>query len=366
VPGDPARFGRRVDYRLARFDPATGELDLAHLASLIDERTKLVCCTGGSGFLGTRPPLATIQGLAGASGYVQPGGERRSYLLVDGAQLLPGAYTDVTALDVDFLAFSCDAMLTPAGTAVLYGREPVLRSLLPFQYGGGMVAEGRVLPGHVEYLALPGSYRAGPPDVLGAIVSAEALRLLLDLALSPGRPVYFGTGRPVTRATVWAAMDRIERWTQRLTARVLDGLAAVPGITVYGPRHAARRTPLVAFRLAGRDPGQRGRGAGPGRDRDGGRRPRLLAGPSRARAAPARQRPVQLLPVQHTRRGGPGGGRGGRHRGRATGRQAPAQKPADRARPVPAAPAGTRREPARGARRRDQGAAPWLPLTAAP
>ena len=50
--------------------------------------------------------------------------------------------------------------------AVLYGREPVLRSLLPFQYGGGMVAEGRVLPGHVEYLALPGSYRAGPPGVL--------------------------------------------------------------------------------------------------------------------------------------------------------------------------------------------------------
>ncbi|HXJ26503.1 MAG TPA: aminotransferase class V-fold PLP-dependent enzyme [Streptosporangiaceae bacterium] len=248
------RFGRRVDYRLARFDPATGELDLAHLASLIDERTKLVCCTGGSGFLGTRPPLATIQGLAGASGYVQPGGERRSYLLVDAAQLLPGAYTDVTALDADFLAFSCDAMLTPPGTAVLYGREPVLRSLLPFQYGGGMVAEGQVLPGHVEYLALPGSYRAEPPGVLGAIVSAEALRLLLDLALSPGRPVYFGTGRPVTRATVWAAMDRVERWTQRLTARALDGLAAVPGITVYGPRHAARRTPLVAFRLAGRDP----------------------------------------------------------------------------------------------------------------
>ena len=49
-------------------------------------------------------------------------------------------------------------------------------------------------------------------------------------------------------------MDRVERWTQRLAARALDGLAAVPGITVYGPRNAARRTPLVAFRLAGRDP----------------------------------------------------------------------------------------------------------------
>jgi hypothetical protein len=40
------RLGRRVEYRLARFDPDSGELDLEHLASLIDTRTKLVCCTG--------------------------------------------------------------------------------------------------------------------------------------------------------------------------------------------------------------------------------------------------------------------------------------------------------------------------------
>ena len=40
------RFGRRVQCRLARFDPVSGELDLGHLASLIDARTKLVGCTG--------------------------------------------------------------------------------------------------------------------------------------------------------------------------------------------------------------------------------------------------------------------------------------------------------------------------------
>ena len=57
------RLGRRVEYRLARFDPGTGELDLAHLASLIDVRTKLVCCTGASNFLGTRNPLAAVRAL---------------------------------------------------------------------------------------------------------------------------------------------------------------------------------------------------------------------------------------------------------------------------------------------------------------
>src|SRR5690242_13698006 len=239
---------------LPRFDPVTGELDLGHLASLIDERTKLVCCTGGSGFLGTRTPLATIRCLAGASGYVQPSGERRSYLLADGAHLVPGTFTDVSALDVDFLAFSFRAMLAPFGVGVLYGREPLLRSLLPFLYGGGTAAGGQVLPGHVEYGAPPGKYHAGTPDVPGTIVSAEAIRLLMDLALSPGRPVYSGTGRPVTRATAWAAMDRISCWNQKLTGQVLDGLGRIPGITVYGPRDPARRTSLVSFRLEGRDP----------------------------------------------------------------------------------------------------------------
>jgi cysteine desulfurase / selenocysteine lyase len=61
------RLGRRVEYRLARFDPGTGELDLEHLASLIDERTKLVCCTGASNFLGTRTPLGAVRALADAT-----------------------------------------------------------------------------------------------------------------------------------------------------------------------------------------------------------------------------------------------------------------------------------------------------------
>ena len=51
------RLRRRAEYRLARFDPGTGELDLENLASLIDHRSKLVCCTGASNFLGTRTPL---------------------------------------------------------------------------------------------------------------------------------------------------------------------------------------------------------------------------------------------------------------------------------------------------------------------
>ena len=123
------KLGRRVECRLVRFDPQTGELDLDHMASLIDARTKLVCCTGASNFFGTKNPIAAIRALADASGYVQPDGERRSYLLVDGAQLVPGTFLDVQDLDVDYLSFSFHKMLAPFGVGVLYAKEHLLRVL---------------------------------------------------------------------------------------------------------------------------------------------------------------------------------------------------------------------------------------------
>jgi cysteine desulfurase/selenocysteine lyase len=248
------RLGRRVEYRLARFDPDNGELDLDHLASLIDTRTKLVCCTGASNFLGTRTPLASVRALADASGYGQPSGECRSYLLVDAAQLVPGSFVDVQALGVDYLAFSFHKLLAPFGVGVLYAREDLLATSLPFLYGGDMIAEGRVFPHQVEYNSLPWKYAAGTPNILGAIVSAQAVRILLDLALTPDRPGYFGTSKPLGRAAIQAAMGRICAWNRQLTARALEGLGAIGGITIYGPRDAARRTSLVAFNLAGRDP----------------------------------------------------------------------------------------------------------------
>jgi cysteine desulfurase / selenocysteine lyase len=137
---------------------------------------------------------------------------------------------------------------------VLYARERLLAASLPFLYGGDMIAAGRVFPGHVEYNSLPWKYAAGTPNILGAIISAQALRLLLDLALTPDRPVYFGSGKPLGSSAVQAAMDRIHDWNQQLTNRALDGLGAIGGISIYGPRDAALRTSLVAFNLADRDP----------------------------------------------------------------------------------------------------------------
>ena len=107
---------------------------------------------------------------------------------------------------------------------------------LPFLYGGDMIAEGRVFPDHVDYNELPWKYAAGTPNILGTIVSAQALRLLLDLALRRNRPALL-RHRPADRAGRGAdAHDpRGRTGTGCSRARALDGLAAIPGATVYGP-----------------------------------------------------------------------------------------------------------------------------------
>ena len=108
-----------------------------------------------------------------ASGYTQPTGERRSYLLVDGAQLVPGTFVDFQLLDADYLSFSFHKMLAPFGVGGLVAKEHLLNASLPFMYGGDMIAEGRVTSEHVEYNELPWKYAAGTPNILGTIVSAH-------------------------------------------------------------------------------------------------------------------------------------------------------------------------------------------------
>jgi cysteine desulfurase/selenocysteine lyase len=246
------RLGRHVECRIVRFDHSTGELDLDHLAELVDERTKLVCVTGASNFLGTKPPLERVRRIATESGYRRPEGATGSLVLVDAAQLAPTSAVDVAALDVDYLAFSFHKVLAPFGVGVLYAREPLLQRSLPFLYGGDMIAEGRVSPEHVEYNELPWKYAAGTPNVLGVIASAQALRLLVDLALDPAEP-WFDNPRPLPRSDVESAMGLIQRHVRALTDAALVRAQGLPGVRVYGPGPGVPRSPLLAFSITGLD-----------------------------------------------------------------------------------------------------------------
>ena len=247
-------LGRHVEYRLVDFDPATGELDLDQMSHLVDRRTKLVCCTGASNFLGTKPPLADVRAITDASRYEQPDGRLRSLLLVDGAQLVPSSPVDVTALDVDWMSFSFHKILAPFGVGVLYGREDIMAGSRPFLYGGDMIADGGVWDDRIEYADLPWRSAAGTPAVLEVIVSAQALRLLVDIVCGPDAEPYFRTERPLDRATVEKVMSAVRAHTRRLTTHAMTRLSEVAGITIYGPPADRDRSPLVAFNVEGWSP----------------------------------------------------------------------------------------------------------------
>ncbi len=248
------KFGINIQCRLAEFHPHTGELDLTHLKSLVDKRTKLICCTGASNFFGTKLPLHLIKEIANCSGYVQPNGEHRSLMLVDGAQMVPSSFTDFRALDVDYLSFSFHKMLAPFGVGVLCAKEYLLQESLPFLYGGDMIAEGQVTPERVDYNVLPWKYSAGTPNILGTIVSAQSIRYLLDLALNPDETIYFGTTRNIFYQIVEEAMNRITQHIRVLTQTAMDILSRIQGITIYGPKNVERRTGLISFNVSGWNP----------------------------------------------------------------------------------------------------------------
>jgi cysteine desulfurase/selenocysteine lyase len=137
---------------------------------------------------------------------------------------------------------------------VLCGKKHLLKRSLPFLYGGDMIAEGHVTPDLVEYNDLPWKYVAGTPNILGVIASAQALRLILDLAL--GGSWFFCSDAPVQRAAVTSAMGRVTTHCAAVTARALNLAHEIPGLSVYGPPPGTRRSPLVAFNVAGTDPRQ--------------------------------------------------------------------------------------------------------------
>ena len=47
----------------------------------------------------------------------------------------------------------------------------------------------------MEYNGLPWKFTAGTPNILGTILSAQAIRLLIDFSLWPGKYKYFMTGK---------------------------------------------------------------------------------------------------------------------------------------------------------------------------
>ncbi|HWE64410.1 MAG TPA: cysteine desulfurase [Chloroflexota bacterium] len=196
-----------------------GRLDLSTLDALLARRVKLVAITQMSNVLGTINPVAEIARRAHAAG---------ALVLVDAAQSVPHLGVDVQAIDCDFLAFSAHKMCGPTGIGALYGRLDVLEAMPPFLGGGSMIRT--VTLEKSTFADVPQRFEAGTPAIAEAVGFGAAVRYLEDLGMA------------------W-----VHARERALATYMMDVLATVPGLTLYGPP-PAERGGVVSFSLRGAHP----------------------------------------------------------------------------------------------------------------
>ncbi|MFG1498180.1 cysteine desulfurase [Saccharospirillum sp. HFRX-1] len=147
-----------------------GQIDLAALDDLLDERVKLVSVVHVSNALGTVNPVESIVEKAHAVG---------AKVLIDGAQAVAHWLLDVQALDCDFYSFSAHKMYGPTGMGALYGKRELLQAMPPFMGGGEMIET--VSFAGTTYNALPYKFEPGTPNIAGAIGMGAAVEFLEGL-----------------------------------------------------------------------------------------------------------------------------------------------------------------------------------------
>ncbi len=208
---------RGIVLRHLPFDPESGQLELAQLPALINEKTKLLAIGAASNALGTISDVAAACRLARAAGVLT---------FVDAVHYAPHNLVDVQLLECDFLACSAYKFYGPH-IGILFGRKDLINALdFPKLRPAPAAAPEKAETGTQNHEAIAGA---------GAAVDFLA-------SLAPT-----GTRRE-RLANVFAALHERQR---QLVWQLWEGLHLLPGVRVYGPPPTAPRTSTISFTVAG-------------------------------------------------------------------------------------------------------------------
>jgi cysteine desulfurase family protein (TIGR01976 family) len=202
--------------RWVGFDRETGDLTADDVSAELSARTRLVAVTAASNILGTRPDIPAVVAAAHAVG---------ALAYVDGVHLTPHAAVSFDDLGADFYACSPYKFFGPHHGLVV-ARPETLERVRPDK----LLPSTDAVPERFELGTLPYEILAGTTaavDFIAALASDAADR----------------------RTRVRESMAAVEAHEDRLFARLLDGLAELPGVTLHGS--PKRRTPTAFFSVAG-------------------------------------------------------------------------------------------------------------------
>jgi selenocysteine lyase/cysteine desulfurase len=219
-----------------RLNKSEGTLDLDHLRSLIDDKTRVVSVTAASNVLGTKSPLEKIGKIAK---------EVDAYFLVDMVHHIAHGPIDVKALDCDFLVFSGYKLFSSHGS-FLYGKKIHLETLKPYKVASA--------PDYAPY-----KWEWGTRDQS----MFAAIRGVMDHFVCLADQVHNQYGGSFTeysgrKRSLKVAMDAIEKYEIELSKATLAGFDGIKGlgdmskVKVYGLTDLSRlkeRDPTFAFKV---------------------------------------------------------------------------------------------------------------------
>jgi cysteine desulfurase family protein (TIGR01976 family) len=214
---------KSVTIRWAEIHEEDCTLDMADLASKINEKTKLVAVGYASNAVGTINPVKEIVRMAHAAG---------ALAWIDAVHYAPHGLIDVGDLDCDFLVCSTYKFFGPH-MGVLFGKREHLQRLRPYK----VRPLSNAIPHRWEWGTLNHECIAG-------------ITACVDYLADLGR--HFDSQGSTRRAAIVAAFESIHRHEHALMRRLLSGLAEIPQLRIYGitdPSCFAWRCPTLALRV---------------------------------------------------------------------------------------------------------------------
>jgi cysteine desulfurase family protein (TIGR01976 family) len=222
-PWRSAAGDRGLRVRTIAVELADCTLDLDDLDRIVGARTRLVAVGWASNAVGTINPIAEIVRRAHAVG---------AWVYVDAVHYAPHLGMDARAVGADFVACSSYKFFGPHA-GVLYGRRDVLERLPSY----------KIRPAHHRF-------ETGTPNLEGLAGALAAVEYIADVGRSHGDAAL----RSTRREAIVAGMRAIRGYEMALYRRLAAGLAALPGVRVYGITDPARfddRTPTAALTMRG-------------------------------------------------------------------------------------------------------------------
>jgi len=235
---------RGITVRIAEFRDEDCTLDLADLASKINEKTKLVAVGYASNAVGTINPVKQIVELAHKAG---------ALAYIDAVHYGPHGLIDVADLDCDFLACSTYKFFGPH-MGVLFGKRGHLKRLRPYKVRPNTNA----IPNCWEWGTLNHECIAGIAacvDYIADLGRHTRERLPHSSRFSKG--ANHGPELTTRRAAIEAAYASIHQHERALAERMMAGLKKLPSLKIYGITDPARfdeRCATFAVRIEGHTP----------------------------------------------------------------------------------------------------------------